>query len=142
VIAMHSRIQGVLFALALVAFIGCQGGNKQPKFPDLNPVKGTVKKGGQAVNGGVVTFTPEPPSSEFLINSEVGSDGTYNLSTVRLTDSQGERKSGVPAGTYKVTYAPPLGDQTAGGQVNTNQLPKPVTVKAGDNNIPIDLPGK
>lgn len=136
---MHRRIQVALFALAVVALVGCHG-DKQPKFPDLNPVKGTVKRAGKPASGGVVTFVAEPPSAEFLINSEVGSDGSYSLTTVRTTDKLGERKPGAPAGTYHVTYAPPLGDQAAGGQTEPSQLPSPVTVKAGDNNIPIDLP--
>jgi hypothetical protein len=134
-----------LLACVLVAaglLPGCDKGAKQPDFPDLSPVKGVVKKGGSPVKGGAVQFAPDPDRPDFLVNSEVGQDGTYSLSTVRTTDSRGERKPGAPPGTYKVTYTPPLGDQTAGGQINPIDLPNKVTVKAGDNDIPLDLPKK
>ena len=66
--------------------------------------------------------------------------GSY--STVRATDSRGERKPGVAAGSYKVTYTPPLGDQTAGGAVNPITLPAPVVIKAGESHVTIDVPRK
>jgi hypothetical protein len=127
----------------LVVLAGCGGsGGNQPKFPDLNPVKGVVKNGGVPVKGGVVTFAADPPSSEFLINSEVAADGTFALSTVRTTDTRGERKTGAPAGKYKVTYLPPLGDQTAGPPGVPLDIPAPATVQAGENALTIDLPKK
>ena len=94
-------------ALALALLVGCDKGNKQPDFPDLSPVKGGVKRDGQPVKGGVVQFTPDPDKPEFLINSEVGADGVYTLSTVRTTDSKGERKTGAPAGTAESASARP-----------------------------------
>jgi hypothetical protein len=130
-----------LFAVGLLS--GCGGsGGKQPDFPDLHPVKGTVTRGGAPVKGGAVQFAPDPARPDFLINSEVGPDGTFALSTVRTTDKSGERKSGAPAGSYKVTFTPPLGDQTAGGAVNPIELTKPVTVTAGNNDLTIELPKK
>lgn len=132
----------VFAALALGLLSGCGSGVKQPDFPDLSPVKGVVTRGGSPVKGGAVQFFPDPAKPDFLINSEVGTDGTYALSTVRTTDSSGERKPGAPAGTYKVTYTPPLGDQTAGGAVNPIDLAKTFTVAAGNNDIPIELPKK
>lgn len=130
----------IAFALATIA--GCGSSGKQPEFPDLHPVKGVVKRGDQPVNGGIIRFTPEPDKPEFTVNSEVGKDGTYSLTTVRTTDRSGERKKGAPVGSYKVTYSPPVEDQTVGGNTRAIDLPKPVTVKAGDNDIPIDLPKK
>jgi hypothetical protein len=129
----------LLFALLAAAACGCGKDGKQPDFPDLHPVKGTVTRGGAPVKGGAVQFYPDPARPDFLINSEVGADGTYTLSTVRTTDKSGERKPGAPAGTYKVTFTPPLGDQTAGGAVNPIELTKTFTVNAGNNDIPIDL---
>ena len=129
-------------ALAVGLLVGCGSGSKQPNFPDLSPVKGTITRGGSPVKGGAVQFFPDPPKPDFLINSEVGVDGTYTLSTVRTTDTSGERKPGAPPGTYKVTYTPPLGDQTAGGAINPIELTKTFTVTAGNNDIPIDLPRK
>jgi hypothetical protein len=118
---------------------GCDNGRPQPEFDTLHPVKGVVKRGGQPVKGGLLQFTPEPNKPEFLINSVVGDDGTYTLTTVRTTDKSGERRTGAPAGTYKVTYTPPLADQTAGGLVIPVDLPSTVTVNAGENNLPIEL---
>ncbi len=139
----HAPALAFALALALAVGAGCGTGTKQPDFPDLSPVKGVVKRGGQSVGGGgIVRFTPDPDKSEFVINSEVGADGTFALTTVRTTDSRGERKTGAPAGSYKVTYTPPLGDQTVGGQAGPVELPAKVTVKAGDNDITIDLPAK
>lgn len=132
-----------LFAAAVLwALSGCGGGSNQPDFPDLNPVKGVVKRGGAPAKGGSVQFAPDPAKPEFMINSVVGDDGSFALSTVRSTDSKGERKPGAPAGTYKVTYTPPLGDQTADGHVHPVDAPKPVTVKAGDNDLVVELPAK
>ena len=129
-----------LFVFALVVLVGCNG--KQPEFPEVHPVKGVVKRDGQAVKGGAILFTPDPEKPNFLINSEVGDDGTFTLSTVRTTDRRGERKTGAPSGKYKVTYMPAGGDQTAKGETGPIELPTPVTVNAGENNIPINLPKK
>lgn len=138
---MRIRITVGLVALAAVVLPGC-GGSRQPDFGDLNPVTGVVKRGGTTVNGGVVTFIQEPDKGEFLVNCEVKPDGTYALTTVRLTDSKGERKPGAAAGSYKVSYVPPLGDQAAGASTEPVQLPKPVTVKPGPNDIPLEFPKK
>ncbi len=130
----------ILLSVALAA--GCGGGADQPKFPDLSQVSGVVKRGGQPVKGGAVQFQSEPDRPEFLVNSEVGSDGTFTLSTVRTTDKTGERKTGAPAGKYKVVYQPPLGDQTAGGQLTPINAPGSFEVKAGPNDLMIELPKK
>ncbi|MBY0514206.1 MAG: hypothetical protein K2P78_09890 [Gemmataceae bacterium] len=131
-----------ILSLAAALLAGCGGGKDQPPFSDLHPVKGVVMRNGQPVKGGAVRFNPDPDRPGFLINSDVAADGTFNLSTVRTTDSQGERKPGAPAGNYKVTFIPPLGDQTAGGQVSAIDLPGTVTVEAKENNLTIDLPKK
>jgi hypothetical protein len=127
--------------LLLIAAAGCGSGVNQPKFDALHPVTGTVLQSGKAVVGGVVRFTPDPDKPEFLINSEVGTDGKFKLSTVRTTDTTGERKPGAPAGKYSVTFLPKLGDQTTGYQ-NPVTLPQPVMVEAKDNDLQIDLPAK
>jgi hypothetical protein len=138
-----THIRQTLLALAALAAVGCGGGGRsQPKFPDLAPVKGVVKRGGQPVKGGVVQFVPEPDQPEFLINSEVGSDGTFSLTTVRTTDSSGERKPGAPPGKYKASYLPPLGDQTAGAAPAPVAVPGPFEVKAGGTEVTVDLPKK
>jgi len=119
------------------------GGCSKPaaKFDDLHPVSGTVTVGGKAVSGGTIRFMPDPDKPDFLINSEVGTDGGFKLSTVRTNDKEGERKPGAPAGKYKVTYTFGIADQTAGNK-DPITLPKEVTVEAKDNNLKIDLPAK
>ncbi len=139
---MKTRTKAAVFALALLASAGCGTEAKQPDFPDLNPVKGVVTRSGRSVSGGSVRFTPDPAQSDFVVNSEVGTDGTFSLTTVRTTDSKGERKPGAPAGKYKMTYTPPLGDQATGGPTGPVELPTPVMVKVGDNNVTVDLPKK
>lgn len=124
----------------VLLLVGCSDGRNQPSFPDLNPVKGTVTIGGKTATGGVVTFHAEPKNEEFLINSEVDGDGSFSLSTVRTTDSRGERKPGVAAGKYTVTYTPPLGDQTAGGSQEPISLPAPVSISGPETNLKIDVP--
>jgi hypothetical protein len=86
-----------------------------------------------------VQFVPEPDRPEFLINSEVGPDGRFSLSTVRTTDSRGERRPGAPPGNYRVTYLPPVADQTT-GNLEPITLPKPLTVESQSNDLLIDLP--
>jgi hypothetical protein len=131
-----------LFVLATALVAGCGGGDNQPTFPDLTPVKGVVKRAGQPVKGGTVQFLPDPDRPEFLTNSEVGQDGTFTLTTVRTTDKTGERKTGAPVGKYRAMYQPPLGDQTAGGQLDPITVPGPFEVKAGGGDITVDLPKK
>jgi hypothetical protein len=138
---MRTTLLAGLLVCALV-LTGCGKSAEQPPFPDVHPVKGVVKRGGAPVKGGSVRFIPEPETNQFVINSDIKDDGTYSLVTLRTTDKAGERKTGAPAGPYKVLYIPAAGDQTAGAVTEPVELPKPVTVKAGDNDIPIDLPKK
>src|SRR5262245_23020952 len=112
-----------LGAALLALASGCRGGPKLAEFPELSPVKGVVKRDGQPVKGGLVRFVPDPDKPEFLTNSEVKDDGSYELSTVRTNDSKGERKPGAPPGTYKVVYTPSLNDQTTGGKMDPIDVP-------------------
>jgi len=131
-------LPGCLAGLILLA--GC--GKPPAKFDDLHPVTGTILTSeGKPVEAGVVVFEADPPKADFLTNSEVGSGGTFKLTTVRTNDSQGERKPGAPAGKYKVTFTPKLGDQTAGYQAPVT-LPNPVTVEAKSNDLKLTLPAK
>lgn len=129
----------MLLLLALLAFAGCDSGTNQPAFAELHPVRGTVMRGGKPVAGGAVQFAAAPEDGSFMINSDVLPDGTFQLSTVRTTDTQGERKTGAPAGSYRVTYMPVVVDQTA-GNVEPITLNKEVTVEAKDNDLTIELP--
>ena len=138
---MHVR-SILLLAFGLAALIGCGKDSSQPAFADLYPVKGVVTRGGVPVKKGAVRFTPDPDKQEFTINSEVGEDGTFSLTTVRITDKAGERRPGAPAGKYKVTFVPHLGDQTAGGFTDPVELPQVVTVEAKENDLKLELPKK
>lgn len=133
------RFTLLAFATFAAAF-GCSDRSKQPAFPDLHPVQGVVQRDGKAVSSGVIQFAPIPDQPEFLVNSEIGSDGRFTLTTVRTTDSKGERKTGAAEGQYKVTYHPPLADQTAGGQLVPIVLSQLVEVNAGPNDLTIVLP--
>jgi len=136
----RNLLPALVLGAGLAALAGCGGGKKLGDFPDLSPVKGVVKRDGQPVKGGLIRFAPDPDKPDFLTNSPVKDDGTYSLSTVRTNDSAGERKPGAPPGTYKVVYTPSLNDQTTGGKMDPIEVPTKVTVKAGDNDIPVDLP--
>lgn len=129
---------GLPVLLLSLALGGC-GGADQPPFPELSPVKGVVKRGNDPVAGGDIKFTPEPDRPEFIVNSVVGADGTYSLTTVRTTDTRGERKPGAPAGNYKVTYIPPHNSKTSTKSFTPIDLKALVTVQAGANDIAIDL---
>jgi len=94
------------------------------------------------VKGGTVQFLPNPDRPNFLTNSEVGADGTFTLTTVRTTDKTGERKTGAPVGKYRAMYQPPLGEQTAGGQLDPITVPGPFEVMAGGGEITVDVPRK
>jgi hypothetical protein len=132
-----ARLAPIAIAL-LVGCAGCRDSAAQPSFGELHPVHGTVVKEGKPVTGGVVQFAPIPDKPEFLINSEVGPDGAFDLSTVRTTDTQGERKPGAVAGQYRVTYSPPAGDQIHGFEPPIT-LTDPVTVEPKANDLKIEL---
>jgi hypothetical protein len=138
------RVIFVAAALAAVGLAaGCGGGaREQPKFGDLVPVAGVVVQGGAPVSGGVVEFIPEKNKDDFMINSEVGGDGKYSLTTVRLTDSRGERKPGVPPGKYRVNFRPPLANQAPGASTDTIELATPVNVTKAETDLKIEVPGK
>ena len=135
------RTTALVLAISLFTFLtGCGNSSNQPAFSDLHPVKGVVKRNGQPVKGGQLRFIADPEKPEFSSNAIVGPDGAYSLTTYRTTDTSGERKPGAPAGTYQVSYVPDIADQSAGGNMEAIHLSKPVTVSAGDNDIPIELP--
>jgi hypothetical protein len=126
--------------LCLIALAGCGGDGTQPAFDTLHPVSGVVETAeGQPVTGGVVRFDAEPRDDNFLINSEISPDGSFTLSTVRTTDTRGERRTGVPAGTYRVTYLPFVADQTLSNQGPVT-LPEPMVVPVSESRLELKLP--
>jgi hypothetical protein len=123
-------------ALALVVLLGCSGSDRPVgDLPELHPVKGKVVRGGEPVSGGELRLSADATGADWVINAEVGPDGTFELKTLHALSMK--MGPGAPAGTWTATYSPPL---------TTNQAPvpvratKPVTVAAGPNEIVVELP--
>lgn len=127
---------GTLFALA--SLWGCNS-VKQPEFEALHPVTGKVQRGATPLGGGSLRFNPLDDEGEFIVNSLVGTDGSFSLTTVRTTDSKGERRAGAPAGEYTVVYTPESADQTAAYQPPIT-LPQKVVIEAKDNTLTLEVP--
>lgn len=119
---MKRPLAVISLVLGLSVICGC--GGSEP-LPELNRVTGLVKRAGKPVRGGQVQFVPVEGSARFTIQSQVGQDGTYTLTTAGLPDPNQPSKSGVPAGVYKVRYTPPDGDRSSAIPI---ELPNPVTV--------------
>ncbi len=84
------RLSLALFALAtLCCAIGCSKG------PPVYRVKGTVKYQGKPLTTGVVAFHHTDQKSP-LVKGDIGSDGTFQLTTKRPND-------GAAPGEYHVT---------------------------------------
>lgn len=131
------RASRLAVVLGLAVAFGCTDDKPKGELPALHPVKGKVVRGGAPVNGGSVRFHPDPEDLDLVVGGEVKADGTFELQTQH---AQSQKKGpGAPAGTYRVTYFPPLADQTAGPN------PEPVTpnqtqiVQAGANELTVEL---
>lgn len=132
------RRHTIAVGLGLVLLAGCTDAKPQGDLPALHPVHGTVVRGGQPVKGGLVRYHAEPDDPDVVVNSEVGPDGTFTLQTMHAQSQK--RGAGAPAGTYRVTYFPPMGEQTQGGGTAAPvEVPKKQTVQAGNNELTIDL---
>ncbi len=127
-------------ALAALA-AGCSSGSAIT-FPELHPVKGVVKAGEKLIAGGFIQCVPEGGVNEYIVGGVVADDGTFTLSTSHKDDKAGDRKTGVPAGKYKVTFNAPQGDQTAGPPAQPIQVAQLLTVNPGENNVTIEVPKK
>lgn len=149
---MSSRVfAGVLFPLGIALLCGCGGGGEF----DVAPVTGKVLCEGEPVTAGFITFTPiakdkkgEPGKPAAGI---IQPDGTFELTTYEPGD-------GAVVGKHNVTYSPPMAGEEGGGEEEeleegeSASTPPPVqkhacrlggsataTVKAGDNNLTIEL---
>lgn len=85
----------------------------------------------------MVRFQPQPDVPDLIINSVVGADGTFDLQTLHAVSQK--KAPGAPAGTYKVTYHPDLGDQTKGGNPVPVTPAATFTIKDGPNELTIEL---
>lgn len=93
-LATINRLRLAAAAVALAAFAAGCGAS-------MNPVSGKVTlPGGQPVPGGMVVFEGQVGGKTISARGAIGPDGSYTMSTNTPGD-------GVPAGTYKVSIAPP-----------------------------------
>lgn len=122
-------------ALGLLALAGCSDPKVQGDLPDLHPVKGKVVRGTKAVAGGEVRFTAAGVGADWVINAEVGADGTFEVRTIHALSMK--KGPGAPAGTWTATYSPPLVNNAAPVPVRAIKL---VTVAAGANEVVVELP--
>jgi hypothetical protein len=125
-------------AIGITVLVSCSSGCLNPAFPALHQVQGAVTLDGEPVKGGSVRFVPSAGDSKFIFRAPVGLDGSYILTTSRASGPRSEIHPGAPTGQYSVTYTPIMrADGT--DQLHPIRLPTVVTVKAGDNDIPIQL---
>lgn len=131
------NVRPIAIAFALFALLGCDPGKPKGDLPPLQPAKGKVLRDGQPVNGGSIKFIAENGDLDLVVGGEVNSDGTFELHTMHAQSMK--KAAGAPAGSYKVTYFPALGDQTAGPNPAPIELPESVTIKEGQNDVPIEV---
>ena len=130
-----------LIALAIMAgslaLFGCAEAKPQGDLPALHPAK--VTRGGSPVAGGLLQFRAEPArpeAADLIVNAELAKDGTFVLQTIHAVSMK--KAVGAPAGTYRVTHMPAI---TAEQQnVPPMELPKPVTIAPGPNELTLELP--
>jgi len=124
-------------AAALAVLVGCDGSKPTGDLPPLHPAKGKVVRGSEPVRGGTVRFFADPDNPDVVLNAEVKPDGTFELQTLH---AQSQKKAtGAPAGTYRVTYYPPLADQTAGPNPAPIEVAQKQTIQAGANDLTINV---
>ena len=131
------RTRELAVALGLVIALGCTDGKPKGDLPALHPAKGKVVRDGKTVNGGSVRFHPDPEDLDLVVGGEVKADGSFELQTQH---AQSQKKgAGAPAGTYRVTYFPPLGDQTTGPSPEPITPQQTQTIQAGNNELTVEL---
>ena len=143
-----ARRLGRVAVLALAGLAGCGDSGSSsstsppPKEP-VHPVQGkVVLADGKPLTKGTVTFVPVKEAGR-LATGEIQSDGTYTLGTKDLG-------AGAPEGDYRVKVESPLTAPMPGKAKESRVVVPPkyqdedtsglkVTVKAGPNDIPIQL---
>lgn len=135
---MSARWLLIAVVSLLCVYSGCSG-SKQPEFDALHPVTGKLQRAGQPLVGGSIRFNSIPEKQEFIVNGLVGPDGSFTLTTVRTTDSKGERRPGAPAGEYSAIYMPESKDQTVAYEPPIT-LPQKVVIEAKDNSLTLEVP--
>jgi hypothetical protein len=130
----------LLAAAVVAASGGCS--SSTATWPELHPVKGTVKVGGQPATAGYLIFRGEDAAAaDYIVGGAVGNDGSFTLSTTHALDKSSSARSGAPAGSYRAMYMPPdAGNQVTGPPAEPIPYIKPLTVTAGANDFAISLP--
>jgi hypothetical protein len=123
------------WCVLFVAVAGCSPGKPEGELPPLHPAKGTVVRGGKAAGAGTVQFRAEPDNPDLIVNGEVRADGTFDLQTLHARSQK--KAPGAPAGTYRVTYIPAATEQNQ--LVVPVELPQPVIIKEGPNELTVEL---
>lgn len=95
--------RAVAFALIAVCVtnIGCGGGSD---LPPVYPVKGKVTLQGGPLSDYILSFIPE--KGDIGASANLGSDGSYSLSTV-------DGRPGCTAGKFKVVLRPKMDQDSA-----------------------------
>ena len=130
---MRTLSTTVLFACLIV---GCDSKGTSAKTV-LHPCKGKLVRGTEPVAGGYLTLRSDT-QSHFIVTAKVEDNGTFEAFTVDTREKDGKRTAGAPEGTYKGEYGPPGTTQ----EVKPVPLKDPVVIKAGANELTIDLGNK
>lgn len=98
----------VAFSLALLALVGCGGGDKWPGEVDTVPARGRITAAGQPLAGAHLLFHPVNSAQATKAQANVGPDGDFVVRTFRSGD-------GGISGEYVITVgpntAPEFGDE-------------------------------
>jgi hypothetical protein len=118
----------VIGFLCVTFCLGCADGKP---LPALYPVKGTILKNGQPVQGGSIRFHPESSQEDLIIISAVGDNREFALAT----KSSKRHASGAPPGKYRVVYTPRISKTS----FQPTTLKEPVTIEVKENDLTIEL---
>ena len=101
-------MKSALLPIAVCCLLGCA---RDHAFPELYPVRGQVKSGGKfAPKGGFVQLHDDSLGEAMLmVQGEIGDEGKFELSTT--SGKMKKKMPGVPAGRYRLVYAPPASTQ-------------------------------
>jgi hypothetical protein len=127
---MRIALMAVLLAILTA---GCDK-DSGPAKVTLHPVKGKLLRAGQPVKGGYLTLRSDGHPT-LIVTAKVGDDGTFEAMTVDTAERGGNRTTGAPEGTYRGEYGPPGTDQS----IMPVPLREPVTIKAGPNDLTIEI---
>lgn len=113
--APFCRLGSVLLLLVIVS--GC--GSGKPAWERVHPVSGTLKFGGQPIEGAMLVFYPKSASVPESVRpiGKTDASGNFDIGTYSVDD-------GIPEGDFDVTVTwNPLVDVGAGPSPGPNRLP-------------------